>query len=253
MAIPGKSFGMIFPGLVSAAWFGVLPPSVGVHDIQQPVAIDIARAQAVTGSIASFGDVVHDPRSGGIRRIGLRIANKPIAGINQRGFPGSGWRGKPMESRPTGRTVELILNAAFGNPMMTARYEGLCAGDPNTEVSGAVVCYAPTVDFLQRVADEQRNLPICREHPFFLHGGVNYSYTSEGLEAATKDDPVVTAKRNFIASHKLMVYRYGAAWDQFRPHAQSAALAKALGLEPIDWPAGNRSRAVVCNLASKTT
>ncbi len=137
--------------------------------------------------------------------------------------------------------------------MTTARYEGLCAGDPTTEVSGAVVCYAPTVDFLRRTADEQRNLPICREYPFFLHGGVNYSYTSEGLEAAIKDDPVVAAKRNFIASHKLMVYRYGAAWDQFRPHAQSAALAKALGFAPIHWPAGDRSRAVVCNLASKTT
>lgn len=158
-----------------------------------------------------------------------------------------------MESRPTGRTVELLLNAALGNPMTTARYEGLCAGDPNSEVSGAAVCYAPTVDFLRRAADEQRNLLICREHPFFLHGGVNYSYTSEGLEAATKDDPVVTAKRDFIASHKLMVYRYGAAWDQFRPHAQSAALAKALGLWSIDWPVGDRSRAVVCNLARATT
>jgi putative NIF3 family GTP cyclohydrolase 1 type 2 len=158
-----------------------------------------------------------------------------------------------MESRPTGRTVELLPYAAFGNPMTTARYEGLCAGDPNTEVSGVAVCYAPTVDFLRRAAAEQRNLLICREHPFFLHGGVNYSYTSEGLEAAIKNDPVVTAKRDFIVSHQLMVYRYGAAWDQFRPHAQSAALAKALGLQPINWPAGDRSRAVVCNLATDTT
>ncbi len=158
-----------------------------------------------------------------------------------------------MESRPTGRTVELLLNAAFGNPMTTARSEGLCAGDPNTEVSGVAVCYAPTVDFLRRAANEQKNLLICREHPFFLHSGVNYSYTSEGLEAAIKDDPVVAAKRDFIVSHNLMVYRYGAAWDRFRPHAQSAALAKALGFDPIKWPEEDRQRAVVCDLASETT
>jgi putative NIF3 family GTP cyclohydrolase 1 type 2 len=153
-----------------------------------------------------------------------------------------------MDGRPTGRTVELLLNAAFGNPMTTARYEGFCAGDPNMEVTGAAVCYAPTVEFLRRAAREQRNLVISREHPFFLHGGVNYSYTTEGLEAALQGDPVVEAKRDFIAAHKFMVYRYGAAWDQFRPDAQSAALARALDLTPLARPSSDRSRGVVCDL-----
>jgi NIF3 (NGG1p interacting factor 3) len=124
--------------------------------------------------------------------------------------------------------------------MTTARYEGLCAGNPNMEVTGAAVCYAPTVEFLRRAARERRNLVISREHPFFLHGGVNYSYTTEDLEAALQGDPVVEAKRDFIAAHKLMVYRCGAAWDQFRPDAQYRALARALGLAPIEWiPTGD--------------
>jgi putative NIF3 family GTP cyclohydrolase 1 type 2 len=158
-----------------------------------------------------------------------------------------------MDSRPTGRTVELLLNSAFGDPMTTAKYEGLCAGDPNLEVSGVAVCYAPTVENLRRAVAEQRNLFISREHPFFLHGGPNYSYVTEGLETAIKDDPVVEAKRDFIAAHNLMVYRFGAAWDQFRPQAQSSALARAMGLNPAIRPPSDRSRAVVCDLSRETT
>lgn len=158
-----------------------------------------------------------------------------------------------MDSHPTGRTVELLLNAAFGNPTTTARYEGLCAGDPNMEVTAVATCYAPTLEFLRRAAAEQRNLVISREHPFFLHGGVNYSYTSEGLETALQDNPVVAAKRDLIAAHKLMIYRYGAAWDQFRPQAQSDALARALDLEPVARPASDRSRGVICALRQVTS
>jgi putative NIF3 family GTP cyclohydrolase 1 type 2 len=158
-----------------------------------------------------------------------------------------------MDRRPTGRTVELLLNAAFGNPMVTARYEGLCAGNPQTEVTGLVVCYAPTVEALRRAGADEKNLLITREHPFYLHGGVNYSYTSEGLEAALQDDPVVAAKRKLIADHTLMVYRFGAAWDQFRPQAQSAALARTLGFRVPDPTRDDRARGVVCELPQETT
>jgi putative NIF3 family GTP cyclohydrolase 1 type 2 len=132
--------------------------------------------------------------------------------------------------------------------MSTAMYEGLCAGNSQTVVKGVVVCYAPTVEVLRRAGAEGRNLIISREHPFFLHGGLNYGYTTGGLEAALKDDRVVQGKREIINTNGLMVYRFGAAWDNFRPHAQSAALAKALGLAPINWQVSDRSRGVICNL-----
>jgi putative NIF3 family GTP cyclohydrolase 1 type 2 len=141
-----------------------------------------------------------------------------------------------------------MLNAALGHPMSTAMYEGLCAGNSQTLVKGVAVCYAPTVDMLRRAAAESRNLIISREHPFFLHGGLNYGYTTGGLEAALKDDPVVQGKRQIINANGLMVYRFGAAWDNFRPHAQSAALARALGLTPETWQVSDRSRGVVCKL-----
>jgi putative NIF3 family GTP cyclohydrolase 1 type 2 len=152
----------------------------------------------------------------------------------------------------TGRTAELILNAALGHPMSTAMYEGLSAGNSQTAVRGVAVCYAPTVEVLRRAAAEGMNLIITREHPFFLHGGLNYSYTTGGLEAALKDDPVVQAKRALINENKLMVYRFGAAWDQFRPQVQSRSLAAALGLKPDDPRVGDRARGVVCNLPKTT-
>src|SRR3982074_123299 len=120
-----------------------------------------------------------------------------------------------MAGELTGRTAELMLNAALGNPMSTAMYEGLCAGNAQTIVTGIAVCYAPTIEVLRRAAAERKNLIISREHPFYLHGGLNYGYTTGGLETLLKDDPVVQAKREIITTNKLMVYRFGAAWDHF--------------------------------------
>jgi putative NIF3 family GTP cyclohydrolase 1 type 2 len=145
-----------------------------------------------------------------------------------------------------------MMNAALGHPMSTATYEGPCAGNTQTQVTGIAVCYAPTIEILHRAVAEKRNLIISREHPFYLHGGLNYAYTTGGLEAALMDDAVVKAKRAFINANKMMVYRYGAAWDNFRPHAQSAALARALGLTPHLREPVNRERGVMCDVPRTT-
>jgi putative NIF3 family GTP cyclohydrolase 1 type 2 len=153
-----------------------------------------------------------------------------------------------MDSELTGRTAELIINAALGNPIDTAMWEGLCAGNSQSVVHGVAVCYAPTLDVLRRAAAERRTLIASREHPFYLHGGFNYGYGTGGLEAALKDDPVMQAKRELIQSSGLMVYRFGAAWDQFRSKAQSRALAESFGLTPLPTDPADRARGIVCTL-----
>jgi hypothetical protein len=153
-----------------------------------------------------------------------------------------------MDIEITGRTAELILSAAVGNPMTTAIYEGLCPGNTQAVIRGAAVCYAPTLGLLRRAASENRNLILSREHPYFLHGGLNYSYTSGGLEAALKDDPVVQAKREIIDRNQLVVLRFGGAWDQFRPKAASMALARALGWSPVSPAPEDRARGAICNI-----
>jgi putative NIF3 family GTP cyclohydrolase 1 type 2 len=171
-----------------------------------------------------------------------------------------------------GRTVDLLLNRAFGDQRSVARFEGLCIGEPTTLVTGAVACYAPTVEILTRAAESGRNLVIAREHPFFLHGGINHAYVSEGLltddpvlalgpGGTDRDlirmegftgDPVVEAKRALIIDSGITVFRHGAAWDQFRPAAQSAALARALGMPVAAEQEHSRRRGVVCDLPAPT-
>lgn len=157
-----------------------------------------------------------------------------------------------MANELTGRTAELMLRAALGHPMTTAMYEGFCAGNTQWLVEGVAVCYAPTLEILRRAAAEKKTLILSREHPFFLHGGLHYVYGTDGQEAAMKDDPVVRAKREIITASRLMVHRCGFAWDQFRPQAQSQALARALGLAPHASPPGDRGRGVVCDVPRTT-
>lgn len=73
----------------------------------------------------------------------------------------------------TGRTAGLIIDAALGNPMTTAMWEGWCAGNTQWPVHGVAVCYAPTLELLRRAGAEGRTLIVSREHPFYLHGGFN--------------------------------------------------------------------------------
>src|SRR5260370_11559403 len=152
----------------------------------------------------------------------------------------------------TGWTLNLMLRASLGDRMPHGMYEGLWAGNAHSRVLGVMVCYAPTLDLLRRAAAERKNLIISREHPFFLHGGWHYAYGTDGLESAMKDDPVVRAKREIITANQLMIYRYGSAWDQFKPKAQSLALARALGLKAMASAATDRSRGVVCDLPRTT-
>src|ERR1700723_1509908 len=100
----------------------------------------------------------------------------------------------------TGRTADLMMNAALGHPMSTAMYEGPCAGNTQTQVTGIVVCYAPAADILRRAGAGKRNFTLSREHPFYLHGGLSFAYTTGVLEAALKQHPVVRAKRQIITA-----------------------------------------------------
>jgi putative NIF3 family GTP cyclohydrolase 1 type 2 len=152
-----------------------------------------------------------------------------------------------MAFETTGWAVEQILNRALGCPMATARWEGFCAGNTHWPVRGVVVCYAATLELLRRAAGEGKTLIVTREHPFYLHGGLNYPYDTEGLETALKDDPIVQAKNEIIAANKIMIYRLSMGWDTFRPQAQSAALAKTLGLKPVSPQPDPRSRGVICD------
>jgi hypothetical protein len=118
-----------------------------------------------------------------------------------------------MATETTGWAVDQILNAAMGFQMSTARWEGFCAGNTHWPVRNVVVCYAPTLEVLRRAASEGKTLIVVRVHPFYMHGGLNYPYNTEGLEAALKDDPIVAAKNDIITVNKIVIYRMSTAWE----------------------------------------
>src|SRR5262249_8843514 len=78
---------MISPGLLTAAGGRLLPPSEGVNNVHAAIAVDIADADAVSGSEASLRYVMYDPGAIRMRRIGLCIANHTLRHVNQFGFP----------------------------------------------------------------------------------------------------------------------------------------------------------------------
>jgi putative NIF3 family GTP cyclohydrolase 1 type 2 len=170
-------------------------------------------------------------------------------------------------------TAMRLLDIALDATAAPAVFEGLCVGDPTSEVTRVIVCYAPTVEVLQRASKTRGTMVISREHPFFLHGGIHARYTSESLletdpvartgpvgsdrdlyvVQGLKNDPVVTAKRKLIAEGRLSIARYGALWDTRRPTAQSEALARALSVRLTEDRSASRQRGVVGMLESPTS
>src|SRR5882757_902133 len=82
-SIACKSFRVISPGLLVAACGRLLPPSVWIQDVHSPIAVDVANADPMAGSVTFFGHVVNDPGTGGIGGIGLGVAHVAFAGIDE--------------------------------------------------------------------------------------------------------------------------------------------------------------------------
>ena len=79
-----EGFGVIRPQAARAPRFGLLEPAVGVGNIHLAVAVDVAKPQAVSPAPRPlFGDGVDDPLSGGIRRIGARVAEEAAATVDK--------------------------------------------------------------------------------------------------------------------------------------------------------------------------
>jgi hypothetical protein len=111
-----------------------------------------------------------------------------------------------------------IIDAALGNRITTPMWDGWCAGNTQWPVHG----WPRATRQLSTAAAGWDG----RAH----------------LWKQRSERPVVEAKRRIIESGRLMVYRLGSAWDQFRPAAQSHAPPAALGLTPQIMSPAERAR-----------
>ena len=129
---------------------------------------------------------------------------------------------------PTARQIVAGIQKQLGLPWSDQTVDTFKAGDPDTPVTGIAVTMMATMDVLQRASAQGLNFVITHEPTFYTH--------LDKPEGMPEDDPVWTEKRAFIASHKMVVWRFHDYWHQRNPDGIEAGMVKALGWEKYQRP-----------------
>jgi putative NIF3 family GTP cyclohydrolase 1 type 2 len=119
--------------------------------------------------------------------------------------------------------------------------DGFKAGDPNTPVKGIATTAMATVDVLKRASNAGANLVITYEPTFFSRQdgpapSPAPAQTSgsgrgpgRGFGGVAPDDPVYTAKKEFIEKNGLVVFRLHDHWQARKENDMTTGLADSLG------------------------
>lgn len=122
------------------------------------------------------------------------------------------------------------IKANIGIAWQSETVDTFKAGDPDTKVNGIAVTMMATLDVLQRAAASGHNLIITHEPTFY-----NHEDNPKELPAQEKD-PVLAAKRKFIADHHLVIWRFHDHWHARRPDGIEVGMVHALGWEKFQDP-----------------
>ena len=122
--------------------------------------------------------------------------------------------------------VEIVaqITQHAGGPVPTSTVDTFKAGDPNTKVHGIAVTMMATLDVLMRAAANGDNLIITHEPTFYGH--------KDDISVLEKEnDPVLAAKKKFIAEHGLVVWRFHDIPHSMQPDMITQGVIHALGWE----------------------
>ncbi len=125
----------------------------------------------------------------------------------------------------TAREVIARIQEHVGIPWMQQTVDTFKAGNPDAEVKGIAVTMMATLDVLQRAAAAGQNLIITHEPTFF-----NHQDKPDDLDQKD-NDPVLAAKRAFIAEHGLVIWRFHDHWHRMKQDGIELGMAHALGWE----------------------
>ncbi|MGH9884788.1 MAG: Nif3-like dinuclear metal center hexameric protein [bacterium] len=155
-----------------------------------------------------------------LRRLGVTLA-----GVLLLHSPASAQE-KPL----TAREVVARIQEHVGIPWRSETVDTFKAGDPDQPVTGVAVTMMATLDVLQRAAAVGDTLVITHEPVFYGHlddlAGV----------AQGEKDPVVAAKRAFIAEHGLRVFRFHDHWHARTPDGILAGMMQSLQWQKFQDP-----------------
>ena len=128
-----------------------------------------------------------------------------------------------QEKLPTARQVVEEIKKHVGVAWRAETVDTFKAGDPDTAVTGIAVTMMATMDVLQRAAERGDNLVITHEPTFYDH--------TDKPEGISESDAVWKEKRDFIAKHGLVVWRFHDHWHERKPDGILLGMVKALGWE----------------------
>ena len=130
-------------------------------------------------------------------------------------------------------TAEQVIGRIQGKvgvPWKSTTVDTFKAGDPSTPVTGIAVTMMATFDVLQRASASGHNLIITHEPTFYSHED-DLKDLPEG-----EKDPVLAAKRKFIADHGLVIWRFHDHWHERKPDGIESGMVHALGWEKYQDP-----------------
>jgi len=147
--------------------------------------------------------------------------------ISAAGRPPGAGAPPPSADPPTVRQIVERIRKNVGCEWSPRTVDTIKAGDPDTPVTGvATTCFA-TMDVLRRAAASGKNFIIAHEPTFYNHADDT---------ARMADDPVLAAKRAFLAEKKLVVFRFHDHWHRRSPDGIDEGMAAALGWESARVP-----------------
>lgn len=118
----------------------------------------------------------------------------------------------------TAETVAARLKAELGGDWLSTGPDGFKAGDPSAVVKGIATTAMATLDVLKSAAKANANLVLTYEPAFYGRA-----------EGRGLDDPVLSAKREFIEKNGLVVFRLRDHWQARKQNEMVAGLAGVLG------------------------
>jgi putative NIF3 family GTP cyclohydrolase 1 type 2 len=152
-----------------------------------------------------------------------------VAGATMTARPQS--NAKPAGGALTAGAVIDRIKANVGVPWMAETVDKVIAGSPDIVVRGIATTMMATFDVVQRAAAAGKNMVITHEPTFYSH-----------LDAtdALEEDPTFQAKRDFIRSHDVVIFRFHDHWHRRIPDGIATGMARELGWETFADPKSPR-------------
>lgn len=133
----------------------------------------------------------------------------------------------------TARQIVELISRNMGVAPQDDTVDTFKSGDEETLVQGIAVTMMPTLEVLQHAAERRHNFVIAHEPAF-------YGHQDETAQLEREKDEVWVRKRDFIARHNLVLWRFHDAPHLAHPDMILSGMTDELGWRAFQNPQDNR-------------